>query len=72
VTDKPTSDINFGAPAIVRNWPSLRNGDAPYELVSGTLGECIQMLMTKPASRVILYEIHTLPRPRLALELRST
>jgi hypothetical protein len=58
--------INFGAPAILRKWASLRNerrGAAPYEILNGTLEECLRMLMTKPAHTRHLYEIHTLPQP---------
>jgi hypothetical protein len=55
-------------PAILRKWPSLQNerrGTAPYEVVNGTLDECLQVLMKKPASTRHLYEIHTLPQPPL-------
>ena len=67
--EKPTHpNINFGAPAILRKWASLQNerrGTAPYEIVNGTLDECLRVLMTKPASTRHLYEIHTLPQPPL-------
>jgi hypothetical protein len=60
--------INFGAPAVVRKWPSLRGerrteGTLPYLLVEGTLDECVRTLMAKPASVRHLYEIHTSPQP---------
>jgi hypothetical protein len=75
MTDNPTRPhINFEAPAVLRKWPSLQNerrGSAPYEIVSGTLGECLKMLITKPSSTSHLYEIHTLPQPRLVSAVMS-
>jgi hypothetical protein len=68
VTENLAKHINFGAPAVLRKWASLQNtrrGAAPYEIVNGTLGECLQILMAKPASTRHLYEIHTLPQPPL-------
>jgi hypothetical protein len=57
--------VNFDSPAILRKWPSRNNqrcteGTGPYLLVDGTLDECIQEFMAKPASMRHLYEIHTL------------
>ena len=73
--DNPTRPhINFGAPAILRKWPSINNerrGTAPYEIVSGTLGECLQVLMIKPGSTRHLYEIHTLPQPPMVAAVVS-
>jgi hypothetical protein len=67
MTDNPTRPhINFEAPAVLRKWPSLnkeRRGTAPYEIVSGTLGDCLKILITKPSSTSHLYEIHTLSQP---------
>ena len=45
--------VNFDAPAVLRKWPSLRNGrrtegTGPYLFVDGTLGECIREFMAKP------------------------
>src|ERR1700722_14431068 len=68
-TDRRTG-INFNAPASLRKWPShsgkrltgARYPD-PYLLIDSTLGECIKMFITKPASRRHLYEIHTAPQP---------
>jgi hypothetical protein len=62
--------INFGAPAVLRKWPSLRGerrteGTLPYLLVEGTLDECVRALMAKPTSVRHLYEIHTSPQPPL-------
>jgi len=61
--------IDFDAPASLRKWPSIRNGrrnDAPYPnpylVQDGTLFECIESLLSKPASQHLLYEIHTVPQ----------
>jgi hypothetical protein len=61
--------INFNAPASLRKWPSIRNErrtDAPYPnpylVQDGTLVECIEELLSKPASQHPLYEIHTDPQ----------
>ena len=58
--------IDFDAPAILRKWPSLKGeritaaeGARPYLVVDGTLGDCIQQFMAKPASQHHLYESHT-------------
>jgi hypothetical protein len=75
MTDNPTRPhINFEAPAVLRKWPSLQNerrGSAPCEIVSGTLGECLKMLITKPSFTSHLYEIHTLPQPPLVSAVMS-
>jgi hypothetical protein len=75
VIDNPTRpQINFGAQAILRKWPSINNerrGIAPYEILSGTLAECLQILMTKPSSSHHLYEIHTLRQPPLISAVMS-
>jgi hypothetical protein len=62
----PASDvkINFDAPASLRKWPSIKNerrADAPfpYLVQEGTLFECIEALLSKPASTHTLYEVHT-------------
>jgi hypothetical protein len=62
--------MNFGAPAILRKWPSIRNERAsnaigPYLIVDGTLGDCIQHFTAKPVSQQHLYEIHTNPQGEL-------
>jgi hypothetical protein len=61
--------INFNAPASLRKWPSIRNErrtDSPYSkpylVQDGTLIECIEELLSKPASQHPLYEIHTAPQ----------
>ena len=68
--------VNFDAQAILRKWPSLRNqrrtdGTGPYLLVDGTLDECLQEFMAKPASIRHLYEIHTSPQSRLVSRVLS-
>ena len=73
---QPWAHINFGAPAVLRKWPSLHgerrtDGTAPYLLVDGTLDECIRVLMAKPASLRHLYEIHTSPQPPLVSPVLS-
>jgi hypothetical protein len=67
-----TNRIDFDAPAILRKWPSLKGeritaaeGARPYLVVDGTLGDCIQQFMAKPASQHHLYEIHTAPQGEL-------
>jgi hypothetical protein len=69
-------EINFAAPASLRKYPSLhgrRNSDAryanPYLLLDGTLDECIQHFMSRPASQHHLYEIHTEPQAPLVTEV---
>jgi hypothetical protein len=61
--------IDFDAPASLRKWPSIRNErriDAPYPspylVQDGTLFECVEALLSKPASQHLLYEIHTSPQ----------
>ena len=70
--------INFSAPACLRKWPSLNSQrltetyyPGPYLLIDGTLDECIQQFMTKPASQHHLYEIHTAPQQPLVSAVLS-
>jgi hypothetical protein len=65
-------EINFDVPAALRKWPSRAKQRAtssiyagPYLLFEGTLDECIQQFMSKPASQHHLYEIHTAPQSDL-------
>jgi hypothetical protein len=58
------TEIKFDAPSVLRKWPSLKNerisnswGARPYFVSEGTLDECIQQFMSKPASQHHLYEI---------------
>ena len=78
--DEPEADsdrhINFDAPAVLRKWPSLNNqrraeATSPYLLHDGTLDECLQQFMAKPAPTRHLYEIHTSPQPPLVAEVLS-
>jgi hypothetical protein len=65
---------DFGAPAVLRKWPSLQNerrGTDPYLIINGTLDECLRMFMTKPASARHLYDIHTRPQPPLLSSVLS-
>jgi hypothetical protein len=61
--------IDFDAPAALRKWPSIRSErrndtlySNPYLVQDGTLLECIEALLSKPASQHPLYEIHTDPQ----------
>jgi hypothetical protein len=70
--------IDFGAPAVLRKWPSVNKervsaslGDRPYMIVDGTLDECIQKLMLQPESQRHLYEIHTEPQSDLVSTILS-
>ena len=51
--------IDFNAPAVLRKGPSLENervsnawGGKPYLILEGTLLECINAVMAKPASQL--------------------
>ena len=70
--------IDFNAPAILRKWPSLNNervsaslGARPYLVVEGSLDECIQQFLAKPANQRHLYEIHTSPQTDLVSAVLS-
>ena len=72
------SEIKFETPAVLRKWPSLKNervgaslGARPYIIFDGTLDECIQQFMSKPASQHHLYEIHTAPQAELITAVLS-
>ncbi len=69
------SHINFGAPAVLRKWPSLnkeRIGNAtPYLVAEGTLDECMGQFTSKPISQQHLYEIHTAPQGELVTAVLS-
>ena len=78
--DEPQADsdrhINFDAPAVLRKWPSLNNqrrteATSAYLLHDGTLDECLQQFMAKPAPTRHLYEIHTSPQPPLIADVLS-
>jgi hypothetical protein len=72
------SHINFDAPATLRKWPSLNGeripaaeGARPYLIYDGTLDDCMQNFMAKPASQHHLYEINTAPQGELVLAVLS-
>ena len=74
--DEPDGHINFDAPAVLRKWPSLNNqrrteATSAYLLHDGTLDECLQQFMAKPAPTRHLYEIHTSPQPPLVADVLS-
>jgi hypothetical protein len=61
--------IDFEAPASLQKWPSIGNQRRtdtrypnPYLVQEGTLIECIEFLLSKPAASHQLYEIHTSPQ----------
>ena len=73
---QPGNHIDFGAPAVLRKWPSLHgerltDSTLPYLLVEGTLDVCMRELMAKPASMRHLYEIHTSPQRPLVPPILS-
>jgi hypothetical protein len=70
--------IDFGAPAVLRKWPSVNKervsaslGARPYMIIDGTLDECIQKFMLQPESQRHLYEIHTAPQSDLVSAILS-
>jgi hypothetical protein len=68
--------VDFGAPAMLRKWPSLQNerrseGSGPYLLFEGTLDDCIRELMSKPTTTRHLYEIHPSPQSRFVSRVLS-
>jgi hypothetical protein len=74
----PVNEIDFGAPATLRKWPSLKNervspslGARPYAIIDGTLDECIGRFMSQPLSQQHLYEIHTTPQSDLVSAVLS-
>jgi len=69
------SKVDFGALAALHKWPSLANQRRPdreaYQIIQGTLDECISAFMAKPAATRHLYEIHTVPQPPLVTDILS-
>ncbi|MCA1364183.1 hypothetical protein I6F14_34430 [Bradyrhizobium sp. IC3069] len=69
------SKVNFGAVAVLHKWPSLANqrqpDREPYQLIEGTLDDCISAFMQKPATTRHLYEIRTVAQPPLVTEILS-
>gem|GEM_PF-1472141 len=61
-----SGNVNFGASATLRKWPSLGGQRiahlvefGPYTVLDARLDECVFALMSKPESQRHLYEIHT-------------
>jgi hypothetical protein len=70
------ANIDFGAAAVLRKWPSFRNerhteGTGLYLLVDGSLDECLGEFVAKPTPVRHLYEVHTLPQPPLVSAVLS-
>jgi len=69
------SKVDFGVLATLHKWPSLANqrqpDREPYQVLEGTLDECISAFMAKPASTRHLYEIRTKAQPPLVTEILS-
>ncbi|MBH5400041.1 hypothetical protein HZZ13_19930 [Bradyrhizobium sp. CNPSo 4010] len=69
------SKVDFGAPAVLHKWPSLANrrqpDREPYQVIEGTLDDCISAFMQKPATTRHLYEIRTVAQPPLVTEILS-
>ena len=69
------SKVDFGALAVLHKWPSLANqrqpDREPYQLIEGTLDDCISAFMQKPATTRHLYEIRTKAQPPLVTEILS-
>ena len=71
--------VNFDAPAVLRKRPS-RNGKAatdvlwpnPYLVFDGTLGECLEQFLVKPAGQRQLYEIHTAAQADIVTSIMSS
>jgi hypothetical protein len=73
-----TVQVNFGAPAELRKWPSVNNERisdtmyrSPYLIIDGTLDECIREFMSQPVSQHHFYEIHTAPQGELVSAVLS-
>lgn len=75
----PSHKIDFDAHAALRKQPS-RNGQParnvlwpnPYLIFDGTLGECLDQFLTKPAGQRHLYEIHTAPQADVVSSIMSS
>ncbi|MFK4509550.1 hypothetical protein LPJ38_15015 [Bradyrhizobium daqingense] len=69
------SKVDFGALASLHKWPSLANqrqpDREPYQVIEGTLDDCISAFMAKPAATRHLYEIRTKAQPPLVTEILS-
>jgi hypothetical protein len=69
------SKVDFSALAVLHKWPSLANqrqpDREPYQILEGTLDDCISAFMAKPAATRHLYEIRTTPQPPLVTDILS-
>ncbi|MHB0769104.1 hypothetical protein [Bradyrhizobium sp. 5.13L] len=69
------SKVDFGALAVLHKWPSLANqrqpDREPYQILEGTLDDCISAFMAKPAATRHLYEIRTTAQPPLVTDILS-
>ncbi len=69
------SKVDFGALAVLHKWPSLANqrqpDREPYQVIEGTLDQCITAFMQKPAMTRHLYEIRTAAQPPLVTHVLS-
>ncbi|WP_027551301.1 hypothetical protein [Bradyrhizobium sp. Cp5.3] len=69
------SKVNFSAAAVLYKWPSLGNQRRPdrtsYQVIEGTLDQCISAFMGKPAATRHLYEIRATPQPPLVTAILS-
>ena len=69
------SKVDFGALAVLHKWPSLANqrqpDREPYQVIEGTLDQCISAFMQKPATTRHLYEIHTTAQPPRVTDILS-
>jgi hypothetical protein len=71
--------IDFNVPAVLRKHPSM-NGlpkkdilwPNPYLVFDGTLGECIDQFLAKPAGQRSLYEIHTVAQTDVVTNVMSS
>ncbi|MBP0113787.1 hypothetical protein [Bradyrhizobium vignae] len=73
--DVRDSKVDFGALAVLHKWPSLANqrrpDREPYQVLEGTLDDCISAFMQKPVTTRHLYEIRTGAQPPLVTEILS-
>ncbi|MGY8632165.1 hypothetical protein RAD15_06685 [Bradyrhizobium sp. 14AA] len=69
------SKVDFGALAALYKWPSLANqrrlDREPYQIIEGTLDECISAFTRKPPTTRHLYEIRTAAQPPLVTDIVS-
>jgi hypothetical protein len=71
--------IDFNIQAALRKHPSINGLPAkdvvwpnPYLIFDGTLGECIDQFLAKPAAQRSLYEIHTIAQADVVSTVMSS